>query len=96
MLHKPWNGYGSAVFVDVSANPQGPFTSTHVFDSPAGTWEGKNYITYMPMLHPEQTLGGTETGKVLVSINWNGVDFWTNVLGNADLYKPRFQAITIP
>lgn len=66
----------------------------NIFDSPAGTW-GKNYETYVPVLHPEQVLGGADAGKILVSINWNGVDFWSDVLGNADLYKPRFYAVSL-
>jgi hypothetical protein len=96
MLHKPWNGWGSSVMAEVGNNPWGPFTGKKILDSPAGTWEGKNYQTYGPMLHPEQTLGGTETGKILVSIDWNGQSFWNDTLGNADLYKPRFHAVTLP
>jgi hypothetical protein len=94
MVHKPWNNWGTAVYAEIGANPWGPFTTKHIFDSPAGSWEGKNYETYGPVLHPEQLLGGTDTGKILVSINWNGVDFWSDVLGNADLYKPRFYAVS--
>lgn len=94
MVHKPWNNWGSAVYAEVGDNPWGPFTTKRLFDSPAGTWEGKNYETYGPMLHPEQTLSGADAGKILVSINWNGVDFWRDVLGNADLYKPRFHAVS--
>jgi hypothetical protein len=95
MVHKPWNNWGTAVYAEISSNPWGPFTTKHIFDSPAGTWEGKNYETYGPMLHPEQVLSGAEAGKVLISINWNGKDFWSDVLGNADLYKPRFHAIDL-
>lgn len=96
IAHKPWNGWGSDVIAEVGNNPQGPFTQKLMFQSPAGSWEGKNYQTYAPMLHPEQTLRGVDSGKVLVSINWNGVDFWNDTLGNADLYKPRFYAVTLP
>jgi hypothetical protein len=96
MAHKPWNGWGSSVMAEVGNNPWGPFTGKKLFDSPAGTWEGRNYQTYGPMLHPEQTLDGAETGKVLVSIDWNGTSFWNDTLQNADLYKPRFHAVTLP
>jgi hypothetical protein len=96
MAHKPWNGWGSSVMAEVGNNPWGPFVGKKLFDSPAGTWEGKNYQTYGPMLHPEQTLGGAEAGKILVSIDWNGKSFWTDTLQNADLYKPRFHAVTLP
>jgi hypothetical protein len=96
MVHKPWNNWGSTVYIEVGARPEGGFTRYPILESPAGTWEGKNYHTYAPMLHPEQTLLGTETGKILVSINWNGDDFWSDVLGNADLGKPRFYAVSIP
>lgn len=47
-------------------------------------------------LHPEQTLDGADVAKILVSINWNGVDFYSDILGNADLGKPRFYAVTLP
>jgi hypothetical protein len=96
MLHKPWNGWGSAVYMEVGGQPQGPFVRTKVFDSPAGTWNGKNYETYAPMLHPEQVLGGIDAGKLLVSINWNGKDFYADTLANADVYKPRFYAVPMP
>jgi hypothetical protein len=96
MLHKPWNNWGTAVYAEIGDNPWGPFTTKHVFDSPAGTWQGKNYETYGPQIHTTQTLGGAEAGKILVSINWNGVDFWNDTLGNADLYKPRFHAVDLP
>jgi hypothetical protein len=95
MLHKPWNNWGSTLYAETADNPWGPFTTRGVLESPAGTWEGKNYQTYGPSLHTSQTLGGAETGKTLVSINWNGVDFWADTLANADLYKPRFYAITL-
>lgn len=93
MLHKPWNNYGSDVFTEIGPNPYGPFQSTKIFSSPSGTWAGSQYETYAPQLHPEQKLA---SGKVLVSIAWNGKDFWTDVMGNADLYKPRFMEIAIP
>lgn len=93
MLHKPWNGYGADVYKETGPNPYGPFTSTKIFSSPSGTWEGKNYLTYGPMLHPEQALA---TGKMLVSIDWNGKDFFEDTMGNADLYKPRFMEVTVP
>jgi hypothetical protein len=96
MVHKPWNNWGSDVYADVGDNPWGPFVSKKIFESPAGTWEGKNYETYGPVIHDEQTLSGADAGKILVSINWNGVDFWNDTLGNADLYKPRFYAISLP
>jgi hypothetical protein len=95
MVHKPWNNWGSTVYAEVGDRPEGGFTRYPIFESPAGTWEGKNYESYAPMLHPEQALAGEETGKVLVSINWNGKDFWTDVLGNADLGKPRFYAVSL-
>lgn len=93
MLHKPWNNYGADVYLETGPNPYGPFTSTKIFSSPGGTWEGKQYETYGPMLHPEQSVA---SGKLLISIDWNGKDFWTDVMGNADLYKPRFMEVTVP
>lgn len=96
IVHKPFNGIGKGVFAEIGDRPEGPFTQKHLFDSPEGTWQGKNYITYGPMLHPEQTLTGPDAGKILVSINWNGKDLFTDVMKNADLYKPRFYAFPLP
>ena len=96
IAHKPWNAFGSSVFAEVGARPEGPFRRVKLFESPAGTWHGRNYWTYAPMLHPEQRLAGEDEGKLLVSINWNGKDFWSDVVPNADLYKPRFYAVPFP
>lgn len=96
IAHKPWNGFGSSVFAEVGTKPEGPFQQVKLFESPAGTWQGRNYVTYGPMLHPEQRLTGEDAGKLLVSINWNGKDFWSDVVPNADLYKPRFHAVKLP
>lgn len=96
LAHKPWNNWGTDVYAEIGTAPQGPFTRKLMFQSPAGQWEGKNYQTYAPMLHPEQKLGGVDTNKILVSINWNGVDFYSDIIGNADLGKPRFYAVTLP
>lgn len=96
IAHKPWNGFGSAVYAEVGSRPHGPFSQVKLFDSPAGNWRGGRYWTYAPMLHPEQTLAGTDAGKTLVSINWNGLDLMADVFPNADLYKPRFHAVRLP
>ncbi len=96
IAHKPWNGLGSTVYAAAGSKPQGPFSHVALFESPAGIWEGRRYQTYGPMLHPEQKLNGADAGKILVSINWNGQDFSTDVIGNADLYKPRFYAVQVP
>ncbi len=91
ILVKPWNEEGSDVLARTADAPHGPFTSRVLFSSPAGrTPEGRNYITYSPQLHPEQPLA---SGATLVSIAWNGRDFWSDVLGDADLYKPRFHEV---
>ncbi len=95
IIHKPWNGLGSAVYIEKSRYPQGPFTETKIFDSPAGTVGATNYVTYAPMLHPEQTLGGPDAGKLLVSIDWNGATL-TDLVNNAQVYKPRFYAVPLP
>lgn len=92
-IYKPWNGEGSEVKVRTSLQPYGPWnTEVKLFDSPAGTWEGRNYVTYCPQLHPFSVL---DSGKTLVSIAWNGQDFFADTLANADLYKPRFYEFTL-
>lgn len=94
MLHKPWNGLGNAVVMTTSPTPYGPWsTGVTVISSPAGTFEGKNYITYTPQLHPEQVL---DSGKVLVSVAWNfNGGTLADIASNADLYKPRFYEIVV-
>jgi hypothetical protein len=91
LLCKPWNGAGDNVHARTSDHPYGPFTSRVILSSPAGTTpEGRNYITYGPVLHPEQSLA---SGAMLVSVSWNGRDFWNDVAQDADLYKPRFHEV---
>lgn len=92
MVHKPWNGWGSDVKATTSTTPYGPWSAeTTIFTSPAGTYEGLNYETYSPQLHPEQLL---TSGKTLVSIAWNGAGLtWEQMLSNADLGKPRFYEV---
>lgn len=92
LADKPWNQMGSDVFLRVGSHPGGPWTSTKVFSAPAGSWDGVNYHTYSPQLHPEQPL---TSGKLLVSINWNGATF-ADMLANADVYKPRFHEAPQP
>lgn len=93
VAHKPWNGYGDTVKIETSVNPYGPWTTKASFMSPAGqTPRGKNYITYGPMLHPEFSL---TSGKLLVSVDRNGVSFWDDLLQDADLYKPVFTEVDI-
>lgn len=90
-VQKPWNNWGDKVMYQTSPTPWGAWsTSQLVFDSPAGTWEGREYETYCPQLHPEQVLA---SGKTLISIAWNGKTF-NDVLANADLGKPRFHEFT--
>lgn len=90
-LCKPWHGYGSAVEAHTAALPQGPFTTSVLFSSPAGTFQGVNTQTYQPMLHPWASL---TSGKTLVSINRNYVDH-TQLGGRADAYKPLFFEIDL-
>lgn len=86
-IQKPWNGWGDRVTYQTSPAPWGPWTqSQELFYSPAGVWEGREYQTYCPQLHPEQCL---DSGKTLVSIAWNGKTF-ADIAANADLGKPRF------
>jgi hypothetical protein len=91
LLCKPWNGSGANVLMRTSDQPYGPFTSRVILSSPAGTTpEGRQYLTYGPQLHPEQSLA---SGAMLVSVSWNGRDFWNDVAQDADLYKPRFHEV---
>lgn len=94
MLHKPWNNWGSAVKAAYSSTAYGPWTGEHtIFESPAGTFEGLEYETYGPILHPEVPLDSS--GRTLVSIKWNFKEGSTlaTIASNADLYKPRFYRV---
>jgi hypothetical protein len=95
LVHKPWNELGEEVFAEIGTEPQGPFIQRSLFRSPAGQFESENYQTYAPMLHPEQDIFGADDDTVLISINWNGKDFFADVIPNADLYKPRFDAVDL-
>lgn len=93
MIHKPWNTLGTEVQIQTSPTPYGPWTTpATVFSSTSGAFEGENYDTYTPQFHPEQVLA---SGKVLVSISRNGQTL-TDVMLNADLYKPQFYEVVIP
>ena len=94
LAYKPWNGWGDTVHVERRATPWGAVQGSTTISSPAGTTPGgQRYQTYSPQLHPEQPLA---SGKLLVSIAWNGVDLFTDTARDADLYKPRFYEITVP
>lgn len=92
VAHKPWNGWGDTVRIETAAAPVGPWTEVASIPSPAGTWEGSDYVTYCPQLHPEQQLA---SGGLLVSVAWNGKTL-DDTMSNADLYKPRFYEVALP
>ncbi len=99
MLHKPFAGWGSSVYAEVAPAPQGPYSSSQIiFDSPAGqTTNGVatnlySYVTYSPQPHPEYSLA---SGKLLVSIAWNGSSLFQDVAKDAGLYKPRFYEVAL-
>jgi hypothetical protein len=99
MLHKPFSGWGSSVYAEIAPAPQGPYSSTQIiFDSPAGqtangvTTNLHSYVTYSPQPHPEYPLA---SGKLLISIAWNGNDLFQDVANDAELYKPRFYEVVL-
>lgn len=93
IVYKPWNGHGTDVYLTSSYFAEGPYYGTVVFASPAGTTaRGSRFWTYGPQLHPWATL---TSGKLLVGINWNGLDVFADTLLDADLYKPRFYEVTL-
>jgi len=99
MLHKPFSGWGSSVYAEIAPAPQGPYTSSQIiFESPAGktangvTTNLHSYVTYSPQPHPEYDLA---SGKLLVSIAWNGSDLFQDVGNDARLYKPRFYEVAL-
>src|SRR5215510_7160306 len=99
MLYKPFTGFGDQVKVSLASNPWGPYSSGQIiFPSPGGTTsngvttELHCYVTYNPQAHPEYPLS---SGKLLVSISWNGCDLFNDSANDADLYKPRFYEVAL-
>ena len=99
MLHKPFSGWGASVYAEIAPAPQGPYSSSQIiFDSPAGkmtngvTTNLYSYVTYSPQPHPEYPFN---SGKLLISVAWNGSDLFTDVANNAELYKPRFYEVAL-
>jgi hypothetical protein len=83
----------------LASNPWGPYSSGQViFQSPGGTTsngvttELHCYITYNPQSHPQYPLS---SGKLLVSIVWNGCDLFNDSARDAGLYKPRFYEVAL-
>jgi hypothetical protein len=99
VLHKPFAGWGSSVYAEIAPAPQGPYSFSQIlFDSPAGqttngvTTNLYSYVTYSPQPHPEYPLA---SGKLLVSMAWNGNDLFQDVANDANLYKPRFYEVAV-
>jgi hypothetical protein len=100
MLYKPFAGGGNQAKAAIAVAPQGPYSPGQViFPSASGTTsngvtiELHCYNTYNPMAHPEYPLS---SGKLLVSIAWNGCDLFNDTARDAGLCKPRFYEITLP
>jgi hypothetical protein len=100
MLYKPFAGFGDQVKAALASNPWGPYSSGQViFQSPGGstsngvTTELHCYNTYSPQSHTTYPLS---SGKLLVSIAWNGCDLFNDTAKDANLYKPRFYEIALP
>jgi hypothetical protein len=79
---------GTHVMVRTAAAPEGPWSKpTPVFNV---TLERQGNFTYAAKSHP--TLAGD--GELLITYVINGGSFW-DVLGHADLYRPRFLRVPI-
>ena len=99
VLYKPFAGFGDWVWAQIASAPQGPYGSSQmIFSSPGGsvsngvTADLHCYQTYSPQAHPEYSLA---SGKLLVSIAWNGCDLFQDVAHDAGLYKPRFYEVAL-
>lgn len=93
ILHKPWNGNGVDVYLASSYFAEGPYGGQVIFQSPAGTTpDGHRYQTYTPQFHPWASL---TSGRVLVSMDWNGMNLFADTLADSDLYKPRFHEVAL-
>lgn len=99
VLYKPFAGFGDQVWAKIASAPQGPYGSSQMlFSSPGGsvsngvTTDLHCYQTYSPQAHPEYPLA---SGKLLVSIAWNGCDLFDDAAHDARLYKPRFHEVAV-
>jgi hypothetical protein len=88
LAHKPWNGWGTTVYIELRSEITEPPTSIVKVDSPGGP----KFVTYLPQLHPEQILA---SGNLLLSVSYNGITL-DDVAQDANLYKPRFFDIALP
>jgi len=99
VLYKPFAGFGDQVKAQIGPAPQGPYSpSQMIFASPGGSLSNGAttnlhcYQTYSPQAHPQYSLA---SGKLLVSIAWNGCDLFKDTANDARLYKPRFYEVAL-
>jgi hypothetical protein len=99
LFYKPFAGFGDQVKVAIAPNPWGPYSAGQVIFQSAGgtvsngvTSELHCYNTYSPQAHPQYPLS---SGKLLVSIAWNGCDLFNDTAEDARLYKPRFYEVAL-
>jgi hypothetical protein len=99
VLYKPFAGFGDQIWAQIASAPQGPYGSSQmIISSPGGsasngvTEDLHCYQTYSPQAHPEYPLA---SGKLLVSVAWNGCDLFQDTAHDAGLYKPRFYEVAL-
>lgn len=77
---------GNEVTVQVGESPVGPFGEPRtVYKVPKEGW-GNNYFPYNAKGYPHLS----PSDSILISYNVNSFDFFSDILRDPNLYRPRF------
>lgn len=79
-------GMSPAIVIEIGESLVGPFTTKQTIYETKETDEHKAYFTYNSKAFPHLS----SPGSLLVGYNVNSFDFWTDILSDPNLYRPRF------
>lgn len=74
------------VAIQIGKSPIGPFGERQVIHDAMTAKKGESYFTYNAKAYPHLS---TED-SLLISYNVNSFDFWSDILSDPNLYRPRF------
>ncbi|MFC2125791.1 DUF4185 domain-containing protein [Bacteroidota bacterium] len=88
--------YQSGIFapdvaVQMATSPIGPFYPKKIIWSAPEVNEDLDYFAYNAKAHPHLA----PSNKLLISYNLNSLDFFTDVLDDPNLYRPRFVEVDL-
>ncbi|MEQ9297884.1 MAG: DUF4185 domain-containing protein [Cyclobacteriaceae bacterium] len=79
-------GMSPAIVVEIGESLVGPFTTKKTVYETQETDEHSAYFTYNAKAFPHLSSGDS----LLIGYNVNSFDFWTDILVDPNLYRPRF------